>query len=261
MVQGILRLPEYQGYCDELGHAESETEMSDLEVNEPQLFDVLKKTTRKRPKRYKGKVHTRKAQPKSKVKKLTLRNEQAAGVSPIRSRMANPNQQESEQETHFLPVPAGQTSFPPGVFQGAQQPSSLISVGPNLDVSSSVSELVEKANWKAPVFSVNIPERFWGISPSREPKNKTKYEESRYTDGGEYPMVNRTHERLRKNQVAPIWSKPHPEDGPIWSKLHLEDDRQLREPMETSDFEMLNYLEDDLFGDVEMGMNEDNTGK
>lgn len=249
MVQSILRLPEYQGYRDELGHAESETEMSDLEVNEPQLFDGLKKTTRKWPKKYKGRVHTRKAQPTSKVKKLTLRNEPAVGVPSIRSRMAMQKQQESEQESHDH-FPAGQTSFPPRVFQGAQQRSSI---GSNLDHSSSASELVQEANRRS--FQATIPERGYNIAPSQNPKRSTKFEHPKYLDVGEYPMVNRTSERIRNNLGAPMGSE-----------LHLEDDQQspmrTGEPIEASDSEMFDYLKYDLFGDeVEMGMNEDNTGK
>ncbi len=258
MLQSILRLPEYQGYRDKQEHAESETEMSDLEVNEPQLFDVSKKTTQKRPKKYKGRVHTRKAQPTFKVKRLKLSVEQPADVPPIRSRMANQRQQEIEQETHFPQIPAGQTSFPPSVFQGASQRSSIVSIDSNLDLSPSPPELVQEANWQVPMFQVDIPERGYNIAPSQTPKGRTKFEESRYSDVGEYPMVNRTRERIRKNWVAPMRSE-----------LHLEDDQQLPmrmgEPMEASGSDMLDYLNDldDLFSDkdVEMDMNEDNMGK
>ena len=257
MLQSILQTPEYQGYCDKLGRAESETEMSDMEVNQPQLFDVLKKTKRTKPKKYKGRVLTRKAQPTFIVKKVRLCVRQPAGIPHIPSRIANQEQQEDDS----LEIPAGQTSFHPRVFQGAPQRSSLISSSPNLDLSSSPSELVQKVNQKVSMFQVNIPERGYLITPSQNPKRRVVFEEPQYTDNSEYPMVNRTYELVRQNLVAPMWSEPH-----------LGDDQQLPmctgEPMEASGSEMadgFSYLKDldSLFDDedVEMGMNEDNTGK
>ena len=254
MLQSILRLPEYRDYCDKQGHAESETEMSDLEVNEPQLFDVSKKTTRTKAKKYKGRVLTREAQPTFKVKKVKLRVQQPAGVPHIPSRIADQEQQEDD----CLQVPAGQTSFHPRVFQGTPRRPSIISAGPD---SSSPSELVQRINRKVSMFQVNVPERGYVITPSQNPKRRVIFEEPQYTDNCEYPMVNRTYELVRKNPVAPMWSE-----------LHLGDDQQLPmctgEPMEPSGSEMaegLNYLQDldSLFDDmdVEMRMNEDNTGK
>lgn len=256
MLQSILQLPEYQGYCDKQGRVESETEMSDLEVNEPQLFDVSKKTTRTKPKKYRGRVYTRKAQPIFTVKKVKLRVQQPAGVPQIPSRIAS-----QEEEDDWLQVPAGQTSFHPRVFQSAPQCSSRISSDPDLDLSSSPSELVQKINRKVSMFQVNIPERGYVVTPSQNPKRRVVFEEPQYTDNCEYPMVNRTYELVRQNPVAPMWSE-----------LHLGDDQRLPmctgEPMEASGSEIadgfsylkdLDYLFDDV--DVEMGTNEDNTSK
>jgi len=237
--------------------------MSDLEVDEPQLFDISKKTKRKRSKGYKKKVPTKKAQTTSKAKMLKLCIQQPAGVPPIPSTIAN----QKQQEHHFVRVPAGQASFHPSVFQDAPHCSSLISIGPSLDLSSNASELVQPNNRQVLMFQVNIPERGYHITPSQNPKRRTIFEEPQYTDDSEYPMVNRTYELVRNNLVAPTWSELRLEDHPA------RHDQQLPihtgETVESNDSEMaevLSYLKDDpddLFDDAhfEMDMNEGSTGK
>lgn len=219
--------------------------MSDLEVNEPQLFDILKKTKGKRAKKYKRRGLTRKAQSTLKVKKLKLCV--PARALPIPSKVANQN-----QEHHFVQVQDGGTSFPPSFFQGVPQ-RSLITNGSNLDLSSSTSNLVQGNNRRVSMFQVNIPERGYVITPSQDPKRRTIFEEPEYTDDGDFPMVTRTYELVRKNVVAPMWSE-----------VHFEDDQQLPmrtgEPMEANNpetAEVLGYLKDDLddlFDDMDFGM-------
>ena len=228
--------------------------MSDLELIEPQLFNTLKKTKGKRAKKYKRKVLTRKAQSTFKVKKLKLCV--PAHAPPIASKITN-----QKQEHHFVQVQDGETSFHPSVFQGAPRRSSLISIGSDHDLSPGTSNLVQGNTRQVSMFQVNIPERGYVIAPSQNPKRRTIFEEPEYTNDGDYPMVTRTYELVRKNVVAPMWSE-----------LHVEDDQQLPmrtgEPMEannTETAEMLSYLKDDpddLFDDMdfEMHMNEDSTG-
>ena len=104
------------------------------------------------------------------------------------------------------------------------------------------------------MFQVNIPERGYVIRPSQNPKRRTIFEEPQYTDDGDYPMVNRTYELVRKKTV-----------GPMWSELHPENDQQLPmhtgepiEPIEANGTEMAAVFS---YVDFEMDMNEDGTGK
>jgi hypothetical protein len=237
--------------------------MSDLEVDEPQLFDILKKAKGRRPKRFRGRVPTRKVQTTFKVKRLKLRIQRPAGVPPEPSNVAN----QKQQEYHFVQVPAGQTSYHPSVFQGASQRSSLNSVGSYLDPLSSTPESVQASNRQVSVFQVNIPERGYHITSSQNPKRRTIFEEPQYTDDGYYPMVNRTYELVRKNAVAPMWSRLQPEDDPARHGQQLP--MNTGEAMEANEFEMaevLDYLKDspdDPFDDMhfEMDTNEDGTSK
>lgn len=251
MLQDILQSPEYQEYRDEHGHVESDTDMSDLEVNELQLFKKLKKAKRKQTKRSKGRPPTRKVQLASRVKRLKLRVQQPASTPTVLS------------DAHHL-ASAARASFLPSVFQLR---SSLTSIGPNPSLSSSVSESVHANNHQAPMFQVNIPERGYHITPSQNPKRRTIFELPQYTDNGNFSIVNRTNELVQKNMVAPIWS-----DLPFENDLASHDQQlptRLEEPTEAVDSEMaevLSYLlddADDVFSDanLDMDMNEDGAGK
>ena len=264
ILEGILQSPEYQEYHDKTGHVESETEMSDLEVDVPKPFNALKKVKGKRPKKYKSRerVLTRKARSTSKVKRLKLCVQQPAGIPPILSNTAN----QEQQEHHF--VPATQASFPPSVFQGTPLRGSRIPIGPDFSVSSSASELMQANNRRVSMFQVNIPERGYHVAPSQNPKRRTIFEEPQYTDNGDFPMVNRTYELVRKNLVAPMWSElPLEDDLPRHDQqlpTHTEESMEADGCPEMA--EALSYLKDDpddLFGDahLEMDMDVDSTGK
>lgn len=254
MLQDILQSPEYQEYRDELGHVESEADMSDLEVNEPQLFNTLKKAKRKHTKRSKGRRLTRKVQPAPKVKRLKLRIQQPASIPTTLS------------NDHHL-APAAQASFPPSIFQGPPLRSSLPSIGPSPNLSSSVSELAHANKHQVSMFQVNIPERGYHITPSQNPKRRTIFEAPQYTDNGNFSIVNRTYELVQKNVVPPTWSAL-----PLENDL-ASHDQQLpahsEEPTELFDSEMAevaSYLldeADDLFfgANFDVDMNEDGASK
>lgn len=232
--------------------------MSDLEVDQPQLFDILRKANGRRPKRYKGRVPARKARFTPKVKKLKLSIRQPAAVQPTPSDTAD----QGQRDLHFV----AQSSFHPRVFQGAPR-SSLSSIGPNFNPSSSTSELVRANNHQVAMFQVNIPARGYHITPSQNPKRRTIFEEPLYTNDGDFPMVNRTSELVRKNLVAPMWSELSVEDD--LARHGQQFPTHTEEAMEVVDskkVEVRNDLKDDrdiLLDDehCEMDMNIDSTGR
>ena len=112
--------------------------------------------------------------------------------------------------------------------------------------------------------------RGFHVTPSQNPKRRTIFEEPQYTDDGDFPMVNRTSELVRKNPAAPTWSELPREDD--LARYDQQLPTHTEEPMEGVDSEVaevaevLSYLNndpDDLFDDIhfEVDMNVDGTGK
>jgi hypothetical protein len=250
----ILRSTEYQQYRNKHGHIESETEMTDLEVDEPQLFNMLKKATRKRQKRHRRRVPARKVQSISKIKQLKLRVQQPASMCFHQS-----SQTLLTKKVRRVTLCSSNSNVVPSAVRPF-----LISNGFNLNPSSSASELAQINHRPASMFRVDIPARGYHITASQNPKRRTIFEEPQYTDDGDFPMVTRTSELVRKNLV-----------GPLWRELSLERDivhhdrqpsTQTEDPMDEVDSEMaevLSYLKtdsDDLFDDILVAM-ADGTGE